>query len=114
MDIGDLFKQLVWENITKAALNKLFAAIPALSWGPIGYFVTWFWGKLADYVYEEVKLYVNLEYIVFKNKILEKEFNLASVKLKIIARESGIDSEAFRSARDENKKALSNLVRIAG
>ncbi|WP_374029782.1 hypothetical protein [Bdellovibrio bacteriovorus] len=108
----DLFKDLVWDSLISAALKQLFAAFPMLGFGPIGLFVTWVVTNFADKLYDRAKEYIALETIAFKNKQLEKEYNRESVKLKIIARGSGIDSEEFKQGRENAKKTMSNVVRF--
>lgn len=112
MDAGDLFRDLVWHAIVKAALGRLFLLVPLLGWGPIGYIITYFAMKYADQLYEGVRLLIEVEVIVFRNKEFEKAYDDASVKLHIIAKDKGIDSPEFRSAREENRKRLSDLARF--
>jgi hypothetical protein len=113
IDIGlDLFKNLVWDVWVKAVLGRLFAAVPLFGWGPIGFFVTSMVMKFTDALYSSIKEFINIEAIEFRNKEFGKAYATASVKLKIIAREKGIDSPEFRSARDADKIALSNLARF--
>lgn len=112
MEGQDLFKELVWHSLVKAALSRLFLAVPFLGWGPFGYVISYFAMKYADELYDAVKLLIEVEVIVFRNKEFEKSYNDASVKLHIIAKDKGIDSPEFRSARDEDKKRLSDLVRF--
>nr|BFD58919.1 hypothetical protein CKG001_10260 [Bdellovibrio sp. CKG001] len=107
----DLFKDLVWDSLVKAAITRMFVAMPALAWGPFGVFVTWVVTKFADRLYEHAREYVALETIAFKNKQLEKEFDRRLVMLRIIERESGLGSEAFKKGREDAKKALSDVVR---
>lgn len=108
----DLFKDLVWGALVKAAITRMFAAMPALAWGPVGVFVSWVVAKFADRLYEHAKEYVALETIAFKNLKLEKEFDRRLVMLRIIERESGINSDAFKKGREDAKKALSDVVRF--
>lgn len=110
MDGTDLFKELIWHALVKAALQRLFALVPLLGWGPIGYVISFFAMKYADQLYDAVKLLIQIELIVFRNKETEKAFNTASVKLKIVARDKGLDSAEYKEARDEDKKSLSQMV----
>ncbi len=108
----DLFKQLVWDNLIRAALKKLFLKIPLLGWGPIGFLVSHFVFKLTDMIYEEVRDYINLELIFLKNKNAHNEYVKANIDLTIILREKGSESDEFKKAREEHKKALSNFIRF--
>ena len=108
----DLFKILIWDNLVRAALSRLFLLVPLLGWGPFGIVISHFAFKFADSLYDGTKEYIEITKIAMKNKEMEEAFNKASVKLYIIARDSGVESEAYRSAREEHKKSLSNLVRF--
>jgi uncharacterized protein (DUF2342 family) len=109
----DVFKDLVWGAMVAAAKSALFAAVPWLAWGPLGVFLGWVIGMAADYLYDAVKMAIDLKLIVFKNEEHRKAFDAASVKLKIIAGGKGIDSPEFKEAREEHKKRLAEFVRWA-
>lgn len=110
--IGDIFKRLVWDTLVSVMLKQLFSAVPWLGWGPVGLLVGWIVGMVADYLYVALEMAVDLQVIKFKNEAHRREFEKASVTLHILAKEKGIDSPEFKSARDEHKKALSLLVQF--
>lgn len=112
-DIGDIFKDLVWDALVKAALGMLFRAVPWLAWGPLGVFVGWVVGLAAGYLYDAVKMAIDLQVIAFKNEAHRKAFDDAGVKLKIIAKDKGIDSPEFKEARELHKKRLAEFVHFA-
>jgi hypothetical protein len=86
--------------------------VPFLMWGPVGMITGFIVGKILDLVYDAVKMAVNLEVIRFKNEGLQKEFDSASLKLKLIARDKGVTSPEFLSARENHKKKLSEFVKF--
>ena len=108
--MGDLFKDLVFDKLVSLALKKLFAKVAFLSWGPIGWFVTFIVNKFAKMLYEELEMHLAIQQIAFRNKSFEKEFNKESVKLKLISRDLGPESPEFLEAKNVAKKSLSNLV----
>lgn len=112
MDLGDLFKDLVWDNLVKAALSRLFVVVPLLGWGPIGFVVTWFATRFANQIYESVKMAIQLEAISLRNESYKRAFDAAHAKLAVIAYKKGIHSPEFRQARDESKKALSQFAQF--
>ena len=112
MDLNDLFKDLVWDNLIKAALGKLFAAVPVLGWGPIGLVVNYIVFKFADQLYDAIKEWKDFKVIFLRNLGLEQDFNTTSVKLKLIAIDKGKESVEYKEARNENQKRLQNLVRF--
>ena len=113
MNLGDLFRSLVWDNLVKAAIKRIFMAVPFLTMGPLGSVTTFIITKITDKLYVVLKESVDLQVIVFKNKKLGKEFGRASVKLKIIANERGVDSNEFKEQREIHKKRLANFVHFA-
>lgn len=113
MDFGAIFKELVWDSLVKAAIARLFAAVPFLAWGPVGIAVSWALTLFADKIYEAVKLAVELEVIVLRNEAHRRAFDRASVELRLLARTKGIESPEFKVAREEHKKALAQFVRFA-
>lgn len=108
----DLFKSLVWDILVDAALKQLFAAVPLLGWGPIGYVISWAVRYFGDQVYVMIKDFVNLELIAYRNIQFGKAYAAASVNLKMIAGQKGIESQEFKDARIENKKAMANVVKF--
>jgi len=111
--MNDLFKQLVWDNIVEAVVARIFLSIPALGWGPLGVIVSFVVSLIATKLYEVLKLSINLQMIVFQNAAHLKAYVEASSKLREIAQSKGIDSAEFRSARNEDKKRLSEFVQFA-
>lgn len=106
----DTFKELVWDAMIKAALAALFKAVPWLGWGPLGVVLTWLAQKFTDYLYSTAVMVFNVSKMPFLNEAHRREFDDATVKLRIIAAGEGIDSEAFRKARDERKIAMAKFV----
>lgn len=109
--VFDSFKSLVWDVVVKAALSKLFAAVPWLGWGPVGAIISGIAGLAGDSLYGMATEFFDLQAIKFKNDAHRRAFDMASVKLAILAREKGVGSPEFKQARDEQKKALSNFIK---
>ena len=112
MDLGDLFKDLVFDQLIKFALSKLFAAVPVLAWGPIGWFVTYIVHKFADMLYDEMELHVKIQTVAFRNEKFEEEFRKSSIKLKLVSRDFGPGTSEFEEAKNEAKNDLSNVIRF--
>lgn len=108
----DLFKDLVWDTLVKAALQRLFLLVPFLSWGPLGTIITWLALKYADELYAAVALYIDVETIAFRNQEFGQTFASAEINLKQVAGKSGIDSQEFQNARTTEKQALSNVIKF--
>lgn len=108
----DLFKDLIWDNWIEAALGRLFAASKFLSFGPVKAFIIWIVQKYSDQLFEVADEYFDIRNVIIKDEKLLKEYDRESVKLKLIARQYGIDSEVFRSSRAESRKKLSEFGRF--
>ncbi len=103
--ISDLFKSLVWDALVNAAIKKLFAALPAwATWGPLGPFITHWLTKFLDNLYVELAEWIDVKEILFKNKLLEKEFVRHYVILKSVAKQFGENSDEFKKERLESQK----------
>lgn len=113
MDLGDLFKDLVWDNLVKAALGRLFAAFPLLGWGPIGFVIGWVATRLAEELYKVTEEFIDLKLIVLRKQSHRQAFDHAGVVLKIVALDKGIDSPEFKNEREKHKLALSKFGRFA-
>lgn len=115
MNLDDVFKELVWGPLVKAALALLFKAVPFLGWGPVGLAVGLIVNLLADKLYDVLKMTIDLHAIALKNAAMHRAYVAASLDLRRIAQDptKGVDSEDFRRAREEHKKRLSEFVQWA-
>lgn len=115
MDIpwGELFKGVVWDNLVKAAIKRLFAAAPWLSWGPLGWLTSFVIVYISDLIYEELSKFIDVQYVIFKNAQLRDQWAKTAVDLKAVALKSGIESEEFKKARHEQTEKFSEFVRFA-
>lgn len=112
MDLGQIFKDLLWDALVAAALKRLFAAVPWLGWGPIGVLVTWIVGMFADEIFSGMKLAVDLEVIAIRNEIHRREYTVAAVALRSAAINFGTESPQFKEMRLEKVKKLSEFVQF--
>ncbi len=113
IDLSSFIKDVVWQAVIKFATQKLLGWLPAwLIGGPVGWIVGAVVAMVGSAVYDAMAEAFNLQMIVFKNEGLQREFDSSSLKLKLIARDKGIDSFEFRKARLENVEKLSRLVHI--
>lgn len=110
--IVDTFKELVWDLVVREALRKLFSKVAWLGWGPIGAFITHFALKYSDEIYSMIKEFIVIEGIILRNAEFKEAYGKSSVKLKIVAKNKGIDSPEFKEVRETNKKDLSKYVRF--
>lgn len=112
IDLSSFFKDVVWSALVKLATARLIAALPFLGWGPIGWITGAIVGMVGSAVYDAMEEAFNLQKIAFKNESFQKEFDSASVKLKLVAKDYGTESEEFKKQRESNVQALRKLVRF--
>lgn len=112
MSFDELFKQLVWDALVRAALRKLFAALPWLSWGPLGAVTSYVFIYFADRLYEVLSEVIEMEYIAFKNEAHRRTFDKSVVSLQAIADGLGVDSPEFKEQREKALADLSKFVRF--
>jgi len=112
INAGDLFKDLVWSAIIKAATSALTKAIPFLAFGPMPLITSLVVGLVGDFVYDQLKDVYNFQSVAIKNEMHRREFDSAGLKLKLIARDKGIQSDEFKEARQKYADALAKFVRF--
>jgi hypothetical protein len=112
--LTSVLNELLWKPLVKAGLAKLFAAVPFLGWGPIGWAVTLVVNLFAEKLFEAVRLAIDLQAIVLLNEEHRKAFDKASVVLKIVGTEKGIESDEFENQRQLAEDAMDKFVSHIG
>ena len=112
MSFDELFKQLVWDTMVRAALAKLFAAAPFLAWGPLGPVVTYLAVYFTDKLYAIMAQTIEMEFIAFKNEAHRRTFDKSVNELQSIADGPGVDSPQFKEQREKALADLAEFVRF--
>jgi hypothetical protein len=111
--IVEIGAKLAFDALVKAALTKFLAALPKFfGGGPIGAIISHYVLKYADLLFSELKDFVRIELIIFKNEQAQKEHAAKSIELHRIAIEKGIDSDEFKKQNEIETAALSQFVRF--
>lgn len=108
----NIFKNVVWDNLTASALVALFAA-PGCGWmalWPMRQIITGTATLITDQLFKILRLYVDLTAIALINAEHKRAFDAAAVKLKVIAHDRGIDSDEFKKAREVAKADFAKFV----
>lgn len=106
----DIFKTLAWDRLAATAFKVLLTRLPILALGPLNAIAQFFFFKLTDLIYSELKLQVELKQIEFKNGEFDTQFKQASVTLKMIGIKHGITSAEYQKAYQDFKLSLDKLV----
>lgn len=109
---ASLFKDLVWGGVTKLVTSELITLIPFLGLGPMGLVTGVIVSIVMNMVFNILQGIYDFEAIGITNEVHRKAFEDASVSLKIIAKEKGIDSPEFSAAREKHRAALSTFIQF--
>lgn len=105
----DYIKLLIFDVIVKAAIQRLFLAVPFLGWGPIGLVVSFYISKFADFAYAIGKeIVMDIEF-KFKNKEHQSAFDDELVKLKILENDNSSEEEIENGIK-KSQDRLADLV----
>jgi len=107
----DNFKDLVWDNLVRAALNELYVAFPVLAIPPFSWVVEFIVDQLSSKLYIVAKEIWEVNDLILKNEQSSKAYERADVALKIIAKSKGIESQEFKDAREAKIIEMRNHVR---
>lgn len=107
----DAVKELLWDNIVKQSMARIFVALPLLGWPPFALVVNHLVKIYSDYLFEALRGFLSEEMILFKNENALKQFKKSAALLHEIAQTKGIGSVEFRETRNENKKLFEDFVR---
>lgn len=105
-----IFESLIWKPAVDAGLVALKASVPVLAVWPLSTILDGVVNALSNFLFGQTKLLVDLTSIQLMDAVQQKAYETASEKLRIIAHDQGVQSDAFIQAREAAKTSLSNLV----
>ena len=111
IEAEDLFKGSVWDPLLDFGLAALYVECPYLNWWPLNAAIKHFAHKLTDIIFTAFTEVINLKYGILKNLGMQEMFTTHALRMKNAALEKGIDSEEFKNAKEQGKKALAAKVR---
>jgi len=109
--VKDVFKSVAWDNVTEAAFALIIAEVPWLGVPIIKSFSKLIFNFFTERLFQAVSLALDIGAIKILNPIAQKEYERESLRLYVIAREKGLNSEEYRRNRNEAKISLSRFVR---
>ena len=112
--VEDAVEQLGLFALTQVGLTALFTVVPVLGVWPLGSIIRGLTKMLAEKLFAYIRLVIDLKVIRFVNDQNQATFEREVLKLKVLARGYGMDSEEFKKGRESAKAALSNFVRFHG
>ncbi len=105
-----IFKSLIWDPLVLSGEASLFLAIPVLNTPILRKIETALIHKLSDWLWDQIRLLIDIEAIRLVNSEHQVAFANASLKLRVIALEKGIDSDEFKQARDSAARDLAKFT----
>lgn len=110
--VEQVFKDLVWTPAIKLGEVALEGWVPALALPVIKEVDEYVIEQIADYLFNQIVLIVDLTAIKLVNAAHQSAFDTASLHLKIILIEKGVTSPEYQKAKEDAKKALSKFGRF--
>lgn len=108
-----IFHDLVYRPTIMAAEKALEMAVPALLLPVVKQMEEGIIDLVSEWVYRKLVLLIDVESVALVDEIHQAAYDKASLKLKIIAIDNGVNSLAYTQARDEAVAALSRFTDIA-
>lgn len=108
--LDKVVKNLVLEVAVKAAIKRLFIAIPWLGIPVVSQIVSYFAMKLAEFLYDEMALAISFAIIDIKVDLQADAYKAASQELK-----NAVDSQdevKINEAKQKFKNSLRDLIQF--
>jgi hypothetical protein len=105
-----IFRDLVWSPVITAGIVAIQTYLPLLKFPIIGPIFKGIIALSSDWIFGQIIKFIDITAIKLSNAAHEAAYNDASLKLKIIAHDKGVDSPEFLEARSAAKDALSRFT----
>lgn len=112
--IEDLFHDTVWKAGVEGALTAIFTQAPWLNAWPLRPITQALIRFGAEKLFQQIKLFIDLKAISLVNAQHKRDFEKASVTLRVIAIKHGVHSEEFKNARENAKALFAEFARYRG
>lgn len=112
--IEDLYADMVWTPLTNSLIAMVFAAVPWLAIIPLSWIVSALIKALMGLLLKLMRLGADDVLIYFKNASHRAAFDDATVELKLLANEKGINSSDYLNNKQNARDSLSQFVAFIG
>lgn len=106
------FKQIVWDPLVKAGETALEGAVPVLAAPILKQLDEAALNALSDYFFEQLRLLLDLSAAQIVGAARAQVFTDASIQLKIIAHDKGVDSDEYKAALAKARANFSAFIRF--
>lgn len=108
-----IFKDLIWTPGVLAGELAIEGAVPFFALPVIKNIEEGVVNALSDWFFNQFILLIDVTAIRLVNAAHQAAYDSASLQLKVIAYDNGIDSDEFKKARDAAKLALSKFTQFS-
>jgi len=105
-----IFKDLVWNPLLAVGEKALQLEVPFLALPVVSSIFTGLTGLFSDWIFEQLSLGVDLTAIKLVNDAHQSAYDNASLQLKVIATEKGVNSPSYVAAKQKAMDALSKFT----
>lgn len=102
----------MWNPVVTGALTLLFIEVPWLNVPVIRQLTTWIVEAVSDFLFTHLQLVIDVTAIELMNVDHMNAFNAASLKLKVVALDSGVESPEYAQALTDAKAALARFTQF--
>lgn len=108
--IENIFKSLVWDNVVSTYTAYVFVQVPFLNVPVIRELTAYLIKTVSDGFFSVGRLFTDMTAIKIIEPILLDKYQKESIRLSIIAHNSGIDSEEFKKEKEIEKQNFHNFI----
>lgn len=107
-----IFKDVVWDSLFTLGTTALYTEVPFLA--PFSVPINWMLKIFTDKFYNGLVLFIDVQAISLVNQAHKIAYDKASITLKVIAHDKGIESKEYLDAKENAIKALAKFVSFGG
>ena len=108
--IENIFKSLIWDNVVSLFLTYAFAEVPILNLPILHGLTVYFVTLITDGIFMIGRYVTDMTSIKIVEPILLSKYETESIRLGIIAHNSGIDSDEFKKEREIEKQKFHDFI----
>jgi hypothetical protein len=109
-----VFKDLIWTPMVKAGETYIEGVLPILAVPVIKQLDEALIGAITDWAFRNLMLIMDVQAIKLVNSAHQSAYDSASLQLKIVAIDHGINSNEYLEACTKASAALSRFTRFGG
>jgi hypothetical protein len=113
-EIETIFKNLIWNPMLVAGENWLEVQFPLFNLPVVKQLEEGVLGAITDAIYTTLIKLVDITAIKLLDPVHQTAYESASEQLVIIATESGVNSDAYKTAEAQALAALSKFTKLSG